>query len=361
MSSPIIPSPTQEKQLEAEPSIFAEEDLPQEVAGRSLSQIAWSRVRRDKPAMVALGFILFVTLIAVFAPVVTGLVGVSTAQPDETQLPLLISDQTGGLPKGWTTDCAKGFSGFRFSCSGISLDHPFGVEPGTGRDLFAMLVFGSRISLVIATFSTIFVVAIGLVLGTMAGYLGGWFDGVLGRIMDLLLSFPTLLMLLVLTPVFIERMANMGALSLTGNTARVVYMITFFALFSWPYLARIIRGQVISLREREFVESARAMGASSRRIIFKELIPNLWAPILVYSSLLLPSFIAFEAALSYLGVGVEPPSTTWGKMLGDSVSYFAVMPLYLFIPGVYLFLVVLAFNILGDAVRDALDPRAGRV
>ncbi len=304
------------------------------------------------------GFILFVVLVAVLAPVITGLVGVNTRYPNGDQLSKLISSQNGGMPSAWTPACAKGFQGFAFSCSGISLHHPFGVEPGSGRDLFAMLIFGSRISLLVATVSTFFVVVFGLVLGTMAGYLGGWFDGVLGRIMDLLLSFPTLLMLLVLTPVFVDRLEARG---LQGNQARVTYMIIFFALFSWPYLARIIRGNVISLREREFVESARAMGASSRRIIFKELIPNLWAPILVYSSLLLPSFIAFEAALSYLGVGVAPPSTTWGRMLGDSVSYFAVMPWYLFIPGLYLFLVVLAFNVFGDAVRDALDPRAGRV
>jgi peptide/nickel transport system permease protein len=183
---------------------------------------------------------------------------------------------------------------------------------------------------------------------------------VLGRVMDLLLSFPTLLMLLALTPVFATRLAEISP-ALAGNTGRVVYMITFFAIFSWPYLARIVRGQVISMREREFVESARAMGAGSRRIIFKELIPNLWAPILVYSSLLLPSFIAFEAALSYLGVGVLPPTVTWGQMLGNSVSYFQIIPTYLFIPGMYLFIVVLAFNLFGDAVRDALDPRAGRV
>jgi peptide/nickel transport system permease protein len=359
VSSPIIPSPAEETLLAAEPGIL---DLPEEkreeVAGRSLRSMAWGRLRRDKGAMISLAVILFVVLVAVFAGVITKVMGVDTQYPTEAQLAKLISTENGGMPAGWTPTCAKGFQGFAFSCSGISLQHPFGVEPGSGRDLFAMLIFGSRISLFVATLSTIFVVVFGLVLGTMAGYLGGWFDATLGRVMDLLLSFPTLLMLLVLTPVFVDRLQKRG---LQGNQARIVYMIVFFALFSWPYLARIIRGQVISLREREFVESARAMGASSRRIIFKELIPNLWAPILVYSSLLLPSFIAFEAALSYLGVGVAPPSTTWGRMLGDSVSYFTVMPWYLFIPGMYLFIVVLAFNVFGDAVRDALDPRAGRV
>jgi peptide/nickel transport system permease protein len=360
VSSPIIPSPAEETLLAAEPGVLdVPEEKQQEVAGRSLRQLAWTRLRRDKGAMAAAGFILFVVLVAVFAGVITKVMGVSTQYPTEAELAKLISQENGGMPAGWTPTCAKGLQGFAFSCSGISLQHPFGVEPGSGRDLFAMLIFGSRISLFVATVSTIFVVVFGLILGTMAGYLGGWFDASLGRVMDLLLSFPTLLMLLVLTPVFVDRLQR--NFNLQGNQARIIYMVVFFALFSWPYLARIIRGQVISLREREFVESARAMGAGSRRIIFKELIPNLWAPILVYSSLLLPSFIAFEAALSYLGVGVAPPSTTWGRMLGDSVSYFAVMPWYLFIPGMYLFLVVLAFNVFGDAVRDALDPRAGRV
>lgn len=353
MSSPMIPTPSQEAILEAEPGVTTStEEAQKEIAGRSLTQIAWSRLRRDKVAMTALVVILLVILVAVFAPLITRLLGVDTGFPDGEQLKSLISNENGGLPKTWTNSC-QGFGAFALHCGGISLQHPFGIEPNTGRDVFALLINGSRISLTIAFVSTFFVVLFGIILGTMAGYLGGTFDGILGRFMDLLLSFPTLLMLLALTPVFTSRWP--------GNGSRVVYMIVFFAFFSWPYLARIVRGQVISMREREFVEAARAMGAGSRRIIFKELIPNLWAPILVYSSLLLPSFIAFEAALSYLGVGVLPPTVTWGQMLGESVSFFQIIPTYLFIPGMYLFIVVLAFNLFGDAVRDALDPRAGRV
>jgi len=359
VSSPIFPSPVEENALESQPDVLLhEESTDPQIAGRSLTQIAWTRLRRDKTAMVAMGFIIFIVLVAVFAPLVTKAIGISPDNPSRKEQVAVISDETGGMPINWTQSCSQGLRGFAPSCSGISLAHPFGVEPGTGRDIMAMLIFGSRISLTIAGVSTFLVVAIGLVLGTMGGYLGGWVDGTLGRVMDLLLSFPTLLMLLALTPVFVSRLTLVG---LTGNAARIVYMITFFAIFSWPYLARIVRGQVISLREREFVESAVAMGSGSRRIIFKELIPNLWAPILVYASLLLPSFIAAEAALSYLGVGVVPPAVTWGKMLGDSVNYFTVIPTYLFIPGTLLFLVVLAFNLFGDAVRDALDPRAGRV
>jgi peptide/nickel transport system permease protein len=178
--------------------------------------------------------------------------------------------------------------------------------------------------------------------------------------MDLILSFPLLLMVLALTPVVTARLTATFHVP-AGNPSRILYLILVFSLFGWPYLARIVRGQVISLREREFVESAVAMGASSRRIIFKELIPNLWAPVLIYATITLPTFIAFEAALSFLGVGVAPPDTTWGKMLSDSLKYYTVVPTYLFIPGTLLFVVVLSFNLLGDAVRDALDPRQGRV
>jgi peptide/nickel transport system permease protein len=147
---------------------------------------------------------------------------------------------------------------------------------------------------------------------------------------------------------------------LGSNTARVVYIILVLSFFGWPYLARIVRGQVLSLREREFVESAISMGAGTPRILFREILPNLWAPVLVYFTILLPVYIAAEATLSFLGVGLLPPTPSWGAMLADSVTYFRVAPAYLFIPGTALFIVVLAFNLLGDAVRDALDPRAGR-
>jgi peptide/nickel transport system permease protein len=203
------------------------------------------------------------------------------------------------------------------------------------------------------------VVILGLVIGAASGYLGGRVDSVIGRTMDFVLIFPLLLMLIALSTPLTDRIEQ--ATGLTGNNSRILYIILVFSFFGWPYLARIVRGQVISLREREFVESAVAMGAGSTRIIFKEIIPNLWAPVIVYATLALPTFIAAEAALSFLGVGVNPPEVTWGRMLSDSVSSYRSVPTYLFVPGTLLFLVVLAFNTFGDAVRDALDPRAGRV
>jgi ABC-type dipeptide/oligopeptide/nickel transport system permease subunit len=310
----------------------------QAVEGRSLTQIAWGRLRRDKVAMISLTVIILIFLAALFAPLITRLLGIDPYEPNTD----LVS-QDGGLPLGrW---------------GGISWDHPLGVEPLIGRDILARLLFGARISLTIAASATFLVIVIGVVLGTVAGYSRGKIDTVLSRIMDLTLSFPFLLLIIAMAQPLQQRLETWIP---SPNAARVVALVLLMSLFSWPYLARIVRGQVLSLREREFVEAAISTGASSRRILFKELIPNLWAPVLVYASLAFPGFISAEAALAYLGVGVLPPTPTWGAMLNDSVRFFTVLPTYLFIPGMALFITVLVFNLFGDAVRDALDPRAGR-
>lgn len=314
-----------------------------EIAGRSLSQIAWTRLRRDKVAMASLTVVLLVIIIAAAAPLVTRLVGVDPYTFNQD--PDIISD-AGGLPVGGWLD------------SGISLDHPLGVEPLTGRDIFARLLYGARISLLIALSATVVTTTLGVTIGIIAGYSKGWLDTALGRLMDIILAFPLLLILLAMSPVLTQRLET--TFGLPPNAARVIYIVLVLSFFGWPYLARIIRGQVLSLREREFVESAISMGAGTPRILFKEILPNLWAPILVYVTILLPTFIAAEATLSFLGVGLLPPTPSWGAMLAESVSFFYTLPTYLFIPGTALFIVVLAFNLLGDAVRDALDPRAGR-
>lgn len=309
------------------------------VQGRSPSQIAWMRLRRDRVGMISLSVVIAVIVIAALAPVITRLLGIDTVIRTE-----LIGD--GGIPKGGVLN------------SGISANHPLGIEPVTGRDLLAQLLYGSRISLLVATLGTIFTVVIGVTLGIIAGYAGGRVDAILGRLMDLILSFPQLILLIALSPIIVQVFDK--RLGIEGNTARLTFLVLIFAVFGWPYLARIVRGQVLSLREREFVEAAISMGSSSRRILFREMLPNLWVPIIVYASLLLPTYISAEAALSFLGVGVGEPTPTWGKMLSDSVQFYQVAPLYLFIPGTALFIVVLAFNLLGDSIRDALDPRAGR-
>jgi ABC-type dipeptide/oligopeptide/nickel transport system permease subunit len=342
MSSPIIPKPTEEAILEQDRSALNDGEVPEEIAGRSLSQIAWARLKRDRMGMFSLWSVISIVVVVTVVPFILTAV---MENPLQTNVKLL-DPATGSLPTG-------------FLNSGISLRHPLGIEPGTGRDIMLMLLYGARISLLVAGTATLFTVVIGVIIGTVSGYVGGWTDSTLSRVMDFILVFPLLIMLLALQPPLVQRLEAMGVPE--GNPARVTYMILVFGIFGWPYLARIIRGQVLSLREREFVESAVAMGSSGRRIVFKELIPNLWAPILVYATLTLPAYIAFEAALAFLGVGVAPPVTTWGKMLAESVTYVTVTPTYLFIPGGLLFFVVLVFNQLGDSVRDALDPRAGRV
>jgi peptide/nickel transport system permease protein len=305
--------------------------------GRSLRQIIWARLRRDKVAMVCLVVLVGMYLIAIFGPVVAGIVGIDPYKFDASAI-----SELGGRPK--------------LPWGGISAAHPLGVEWGTGRDIFAQLIYGLRISLVISTSATLVTVTIGTVVGIVAGYTGGWTDILIGRLMDLVLAFPFFLIILALSGVLTQRLTQLGVPE--GNPSRILYLILVLSVFGWPYLARIVRGQVLSLREREFVEAAVAMGSSKRRILFTEILPNLWAPILVYATLTLPAYIGLEAALSFLGVGVIPPETTFGAMLANSVSYFNVVPTYLFIPGTVLVILVVSFNLLGDALRDALDPKA---
>lgn len=309
------------------------------VAGISLRRLAWRRLRRDKGAMFAMWLLIAIFGTAILAPLIIAVLGLDAYAFDNSAL----DPALGSLPAGpW---------------GGISLDHPLGVEPLTGRDLLARLLMGARVSLFIAVTSVIIIAIIGTTIGILAGYKGGWLDVLIGRTTDLLLAFPFFLMLIALSPVLTQRLEAAG---LSPEAARIGYLIIVFAFFGWPYLARLIRGQVLSLREREFVEAAVASGAPTRRILFKEMLPNLWAPIIVYVTISLPTLIAAEAVLSYLGVGIVEPTPSWGKMLADSVRFFAVVPTYLFIPGTALFIVVYAFNVFGDAVRDALDPRTGR-
>ncbi|HEX3219021.1 MAG TPA: ABC transporter permease [Candidatus Limnocylindria bacterium] len=313
------------------------ETLP--TSGRSLREIVWMRIRRDRVAMTCVGVLVFFYAAALFGPFILSALGIDPYKFDSSA----ISD-LGGKPK--------------LAWGGISTTHWLGVEWGTGRDIFAQLVWGLRISLIIATSATLVTVAMGTFIGIVAGYVRGWPDILIGQLMDLILAFPFLLIILALSGVLTQRLTALGIPE--GNPSRITYLILVFSVFGWPYLARIVRGQVISLREREFVEAAIAMGATRRRILFSEILPNLWAPILVYTTLTLPAYIGLEAALSFLGVGIIPPDTTFGAMLDASVSYFNVVPSYLFIPGTVLIVITVSFNLVGDALRDALDPKTVR-
>jgi peptide/nickel transport system permease protein len=311
------------------------------MVGRSIRQIVWARLRRDRVAMVCLAILGFYLILAAIGPnILSSFFGLNPTDLN----PQLLDPAKGGLPIAPN--------------GGITTDHPLGIESGTGRDILAQLVNGIRISLIIAGSATLLTVTFGTIVGIIAGYFGGWTDTLAGRFMDLTLAFPFLLVILALSNPLTQLLTELGVPG--GNESRVLYLILAFSLFGWPYLARIVRGQVISVREREFVEAAVAMGASRRRILFGEILPNLWAPILVYATLTLPAYISFEAAISFLGVSVLPPDVTFGKMLGDSVRFFIQVPTYLLIPGTTLIVLVVAFNLLGDALRDALDPKANR-
>ena len=306
------------------------------VAGRSLWRIAWSRLRRDKIALASAAFVVLVVLVAVLAPALTAIVGTN---PDEPNYGLLDPDTA--MPAG--------------SFGGMSAHHPFGVEPLSGRDVFARVVYGARISLLVASLATLLSVVLGTVMGLISGYVGGWVGGLIARLMDLLLAFPLLLFAIAIVAVIPD-----SAFGLNGNTLRLFILVFIIGFFSWPYIGRIVRGQVLSLKEKDFVAAARGTGAGPIRIMAQELLPNLVAPILVYTTLLIPTNILFEAALSYLGVGVKPPTSSWGDMLSTAAGgLFRVDPTFMVVPGVAIFLTVLAFNLLGDALRDAFDPRGG--
>jgi ABC-type dipeptide/oligopeptide/nickel transport system permease subunit len=319
---------------EAEPEAVLEGASGAAIEGRSLGKIAWMRLKRDKVAMASGIFILFLFLVAIIGP--------HLVQNPDTFHPNLINP-TFSRPNGpW---------------GGISLAHPFGVEPATGRDMLARIVNGAQVSLLIALLATALAVSIGVVMGIIAGFFGGWIDAVIARSMDVFLAFPLLVFAIALVGVIPS-----SAFGLSGNSLRIGLLIFVIGFFAWPYMGRIIRGQTLSLREREFVDAARSLGARGPYILFRELLPNLVAPILVYSTLLIPVNILFEAALSYLGVGIIPPTPSWGGMLSDAVNngYYSVDPMYMIIPGLAIFLTVMAFNLFGDGLRDALDPRSTR-
>ena len=302
------------------------------IAARSPMQLFWRRLRRDKVSMVALAFIVLLIGIAIFAPVIVKVAGVPGPRVQSSE-----SLDLFGTP------------------TGPSSAHPFGVDR-VGRDVFARTIYGSRVSLQVALIATGIAVLIGVTVGLIAGYYRGWVDTVLSRLTDVVLAFPILLLGLGLAAACSGAKGCFGGLIQPGLPV-VIFVIT---LTTWPYMARIVRGQVLSLREREFVEASRSLGAPDRRIIFKEILPNLVAPIIVYATVLIPQNILYEAALSFLGVGVDPAKPSWGAMISDAISIFQDAWWFMTFPGLALLITVLAFNIVGDGLQDALNPRTSK-
>jgi peptide/nickel transport system permease protein len=295
-----------------------------QIQGRSPWKLAGERLRRDRVALASLGFIALVTLFAIFAPVVAALTGHGVNQQFNQ-----IGLDPSGLPLGPN-------STFLFGTDDL------------GRDILVRTAYGARISLLVGVVATLVTIAIGVVIGLIAGYVGKVADTILSRLIDVVLSFPFLLFAIALV-------------SIVGASLWVTVFV--ISMFSWASVARIVRGQVLSIREREYIEAARSLGASSTRIMFVDVLPNVLAPIIVYATLLIPSVIVTEAVLSYLGLGVPSPVPTWGNMISEAQAggLYQQAWWFLFFPSLFLLLTTLTFNLLGDGIRDAFDPRGDRM
>ena len=292
------------------------------IEGRSPWTLAWLRLRRDRVAMISLAVIVGIVLVAVFAPLAAALTG---HPPNEQYRTTGLT--VDGLPKGPTGEFLLG-------------------TDDLGRDILVRIAYGARISLLVGVASTALTVIVGVVIGLAAGFLGGIVDTILARLIDVVLSVPFLLVAIALV-------------SVTGPSLTITVLVIGF--FSWASVARIVRGQVLSLREREFVEAARSLGAGDTRIMFVDILPNVLAPVIVYTTLLIPVVIVVQATLSFLGLGLAPPTPDWGGMISEAQAYYTTAWWFIVFPGAALLITTLAFNLFGDGVRDAFDPRAERL
>ncbi|HXF37420.1 MAG TPA: ABC transporter permease [Actinomycetota bacterium] len=301
------------------------------IVGRSPWELFWRRFRRDRFAMAGIVIVLLMVALALVAP----LIGSDVVHHGPNDVDQRATLDEFGLPKG------------------PNAQYWFGADTA-GRDLFVRVLYGARTSLFVAIVATGISVGIGVLAGLAAGFYRGKIDTLISRAIDVVLSLPVLLLALGLAAACgAPKQGCLGGLVRPGLLL-VSYII---GLFSWPYIARIVRGQVLSIREKEFVEAARALGASDVRIMWREVLPNVLAPIIVYTTLIIPNNVLFEAALSFLGVGVPLSTPSWGRMLSEAADTFTYAPWMMFFPGMFLFLTTLAFNLVGDGLRDAFDPR----
>ncbi|GAB7031232.1 ABC transporter permease [Streptomyces sp. NPDC021749] len=313
-----------------------------ELVGRSPGQLMWTRFKRDRTGVICAIVVLAFFVIAALAPVIGALYGKDPYTLYGNEDPNLLDEFA--YPAGPN--------------GGISPEHWFGVEPQLGRDVFMMLIYGMRMSLGISVVVTILTVITGIVVGVTAGYMGGRTDYFLSRVIDFLLAFPSQLTFVAFMPVVVALFVPPG--DETPTYVRVCALIIVQWFLGWMGLARLLRGQVLSLREREFVEAAKITGASPWRIIRKELLPNVVTPVLVQSTYMLPLFVTAEAGLSFLGVGIMEPTPDWGRLFQAGAHFYENDPTFLLFPAAAMLIFVLCFNLLGDSVRDAFDPKSGR-
>ncbi len=303
------------------------------IVGKSPWQLFWIRFRQDRFALGGLVFIGLIVLVAILAPAFAAITGHGPNELFQRETTDIF-----GIPEG------------------PNAEFWFGAD-NSGRDVFVRTIYGTRVSLIVGVVATGIAVFIGIVLGLLAGFLGGWVDTLISRTTDIILAVPLLLFAIGIVAACSTSVE--GCLNGTLKPG-LTLVIVIISLFTWPYVARLVRGNVLSLREREFVEASRSLGAGNVRIMFREVLPNLISPIIVYASLLIPASILFEAYLSFLGLGVPDNQPSWGNMVSDSLENFDVVWWLWLFPGLFLLFTVLAFNLLGDGLRDALDPRADR-
>ncbi|MFD0069297.1 ABC transporter permease [Streptomyces sp. NPDC127574] len=340
-----LPTPSAAASLEVTDEIGSIPDTslnPKGSESRSPGRLAWKRFKRDRTGVISAYIVIFFFAIAILAPLIAKLYGKNPYTTYASERPELLDAFS--YPAG-----ANG---------GMSSEFWFGIEPSLGRDVFTFLLYGIRTSLGIAVAATLVTTIVGVIVGVTAGYLGGRTDYFVGRVIDILLSFPSTLFFIAFMPVvyglFVAPDDNIP------TSLRAISLIVVLSGFGWASIARLLRGQVLGLREREYIEAAKVTGASSRRIVFKELLPNLWTPIIIQSTLMLPAYVTAEAGLAFLGVGIIDPTPDWGVMIQRGAQFYTEDLTFMLFPGVSMVIFVLAFNLLGDSVRDALDPKSKR-
>jgi peptide/nickel transport system permease protein len=320
-----------------------------DVQARSYWALVWRRFKRDKVAIASGVFIIFLILFAFGgAPIARHYIGHG---PDDIFTGTAAVDSVSLLPANPWTHIDNYYTNHRDILV-------LGGANRLGQDEFLRLLYGARVSLEVALLSTFGVMFIGVILGSIAGYFRGSVDTIISRITEVTMAFPLLLFIVALAATVGPQLdaVTLGGVFPNG----VVTLVLIFTMFGWFYPARIMRAQTLSIREKEYIEAARMIGASDSRIIRSHVLPHLIAPMIVYSTLIVASYVLFEAGLSFLGLGIKPPTASWGNLLSDAPQYYTTRPLLMLWPGLAVLLTTLAFNLLGDGLRDAFDPRSSQ-